>query len=182
MEIRRIVTNKKGAITDILLWLILSFVIVIFFAAWVFGFNRITTVMEGIDSPIGSTNLSSVASDTFGVINFYQTNGLHLLAFVMILTMGLSILVTSFLMKSHPVFLIVHLMITITAIIASAILSNVYEGLLNTGTLSSTLQDFSGASFIMVNLPVWTTVIGIFGAILLFAGITRDQGAGGSVL
>jgi len=175
--------NKKGAATDILLWLILSFLIVIFFAAWVFGFNRITTNLVGITDTVGTnTSIGSVAEDTFGVINFYQTAGLHLLAFVMILAMALSILVTSFLMKSHPVFLIVHLMITITAIIASAIISNVYEGLLNTGALSGTLQGFSGASFIMINLPLWTTVVGIFGAILLFAGINRDEGAGGSII
>jgi len=53
---------------------------------------------------------------------------------------------------------------------------------LQNATLGSTLSDFTAASFIMLNLPVWVVIIGLFGAIFLFAGIIRDAQAGGSVV
>lgn len=175
--------NKKGQATAILVWMILAFITVLFFGAYIYGFNRITTTLINMDNIVGdSTTIGSVAEDTFGKINTAQTTGLHLLAFVIIVTSALSILITNFIMKSHPVFLIVHIFITIGAVMASTILSNTYEGLLDSGVLAETLAGFTASNFIMLNLPVWVVVIGIFGAIFLFAGVLRDAGAGGSVL
>ena len=166
--------NKKGQATAILLWLALAFITVIFFAVWVFGFNLITEKISGMDGSIGD--------DTFGVINTHQTRGLHLLAFVMIFISGISILITNFIVRSHPVFFIVHIFITIGAVMGSVLLSNTYEKLMNSGTIGATLTDFTAASFIMLNLPLWVVTIGIFGGIFLFAGILRDSGAGGSIV
>jgi len=175
--------NKKGQATAILLWLALAFITVIFFAVWVFGFNLITEKISGMDGIIGDdTTIGSIGDQTFGVINTHQTRGLHLLAFVMIFISGISILVTNFIVRSHPVFFVVHLFITIGAVIGSVLLSNTYEKLMNSGTIGSTLTDFTAASFIMLNLPLWVVTIGIFGAIFLFAGILRDSGAGGSIV
>ena len=47
--------------------------------------------------------------------------------------------------------------------------------------LGTTISEFTGASFIMLYLPIWTAVIGIMGAIFLFAGILRDADLGGSI-
>lgn len=175
--------NSKGSIIDILIWLVVSFVIVMFFALWVYGFNLITVELVAIDATIGNdTSFSSIAQDTFGVVNTQQTTGLHLLAFVMIFMMGLSILITNFLVKAHPAFFIVYLFIIIVAFIASVYLSNQYESFMTDNLLGETIRDFKGASFIMLYLPIWTSVIGIFGAIFLFAGIIRDSGSGESIV
>lgn len=174
--------NKRGALTDIFLWLVLSFIMLIFFAVWIYGFDLITNTITNIDTPFFSTSIGDIADDSFGKINPVQTSSLHMLAFVMIVTMALSIMVTNFVARSHPAFFIVHLFITIGAIIASVILSNAYEELLTTATIGGTLSEFTASNFIMINLPVWTTVIGIFGAIFLFAGILRDEGTGGSIV
>lgn len=183
MEVRQIITNKKADVTDILVWLILSFTLVLFFGAWIFGFNRITETLTAIDARVGvNETIGSISQETIGRVNFHQTRGLHVLSFVMILSMALSILITNFLIKAHPVFFLVHIMVTITAIIASVYLSNAYEDLLGSGTLSATLSEFTASSFILLNLPIWTAVIGIFGAVFLFMGIVRDQGAGGSIV
>jgi hypothetical protein len=175
--------NKQGQATAILVWLALAFITIMFFGVWVFGFNLITEKISGIDAVVGDdTTIGSIGDDTFGVINTHQTRGLHLLAFVMIFISGISILITNFITKAHPVFFVVHLFITIAAVIGSVILSNTYEKLMNSGTIGATLTDFTAASFIMLNLPLWVVTIGIFGAIFLFAGILRDSGAGGSIV
>jgi len=182
MELRKI--NKKGqSMFNIILWLVISFIILIFFAVWIFGFNLITEQLTGMTSPnFRDTNISQIAQDSFGKINSAQTTGLHLLAFVMIFTMAITILVTNFLIKSHPVFFVVLLFINIVAVIVSVVFSNQYELLLQNNVIGGTLGAFTAGSFIMINLPVWVVVIGIFSMILRFMGILRDSGAGGGVI
>lgn len=178
IEIRN---NKKGSLMDLFVWLIISFVIVIFFVLWVYMFNLLTVEVTAIKST-ESLNISDAAAKSFGRINAPQTSGLHLLAFVMIFGMGLSILITNFMVKAHPAFFIVYIFITIVAIILAVIISNQYETLMSNAILGDTIKGFKGASFIMLQLPLWTTIIGIFGAVFLFAGILRDRGLGGSVV
>jgi len=100
----------------------------------------------------------------------------------MIFISGISILVTNFLVKTHPAFFIVYIFVVIAAIIASVYISNQYETLMTDNVIGTTLSEFTGSSFIMLSLPIWTSVIGIFGGIFLFAGILRDREAGGSLV
>ena len=175
--------DSKGQITAILVWMALAFITVLFFAVWVYGFNIVTEKITGIDTKVGGNEtIGSIGTQTFGKINSQQTTGLHFLAFVMIFMSAISIIISHFIIKAHPVFFVVYLFVIIGAVMGSTLISNVYEGLLDQGVLSSTLEGFSGASFIMLNLPLWVVTIGIFGSIFLFAGIIRDSGAGGSVV
>ncbi len=174
--------NKRGAIVDLLIWLVVSFVVVLFFAAWIYGFDRLTDVLVSIDSGNPSVNISSAAQDSFGQINDAQTKGLHTLAYMMIFIMGISILLGNFIVKAHPAFFIVYFLVVIVAIISSVYISNQYELLMTNPVLGTTISEFKGASFIMLFLPIWATVIGIFGMIFLFVGIPRDVGAGGSII
>jgi len=177
------VMDNKGQITALLVWMALAFITVLFFAVWVYGFNIVTNKISGIDTAIGSNEtVGSIGTSTFGKINSQQTTGLHILAFVMIFMSAISILISHFIIKSHPVFFVVYLFVIIGAVMGATLISNVYEGLMDSGVLATTLEGFSGASFIMLNLPLWVITIGIFGSIFLFAGILRDSGAGGSVV
>jgi len=172
--------RKKASIIDLLVWIAVAFVIILFFAMWIYGFDIITTTL--VDMPgTSSVNISEQAEKTFGVINPVQTKYLHLLAFVMIFIMGISILISNFLIKANPAFFIVYVFIVIAGVMASVPISNQYESLMVDPVLGTTISEFTAASFIMLNLPLWTTIIGIFGAIFLFAGILRDAGLGGPV-
>jgi len=42
-------------------------------------------------------------------------------------------------------------------------------------TLSSTFTGFTGANWIMLNLPVWITIIGITGGIIMFSRMGRKE-------
>ena len=171
---------------DLVVWLVLSIVILVFFAGWIYGFHLITTTLGGMDMSILSTNpnetIGNISAQSFGVVDPLQTSGLHNLAFAMIFIMAMSIFLGNFMVKAHPAFFIVYLFIIIGCVIASVYISNQYETLLTNEVLGTTLQDFTAGSFIMLNLPLWTTIIGIFGAIFLFMGITRDEGLGGGVI
>lgn len=173
--------QKKGSALDILVFIVLAFVIVMFFALWVYGFGEITDALTSIDVGGSDINVSGAAQDTFGQIEPAQRNALHLLSWVMIISMAITILLSNFLVKSHPSFFVVYLMIVIVGIITSAYIANHYETLMTDPLLGATISEFTGASYIILYLPIWVTIIGLLGAIFLFAGIMRDAGAGGGI-
>jgi len=171
--------NKKASVADILVWIVICFVVVMFLGMWTYGFDKVTDALTSIDSTRSSINISKHAEATFGVVNT-QMSGLHSIAFIIMFSLALAILISNFMIKAHPVFFIVYLLIIVIAIIFSVSVSNAYMELLGHEEIGSTLQGFSGANFIMENMPLWTAVIGFIGAVLLFAGITRDREFGGT--
>lgn len=179
MKLKKI-RNKKGSVVDILMWIVIAFVVVTFFALWVYGFAQIETTLVNIPGT-GAINISAATQKTFSIAKPMQERGLQVLAYAIIFALALSILLTNFVEKSHPAFFIVYLVVLIGAIIASVYISNQYEELMTNAILGETFQSFVGASFILLYLPVWVVVIGFMGAIFLFAGILRDRGLGGSV-
>jgi len=169
--------NKKGFLMDILIWIIICFVTLMFLGLWVYSFDLLTTTMEGIGSS-GGINITKHAQATFGVMNEHMQQ-LHFIAFIIMFMLGISILITSFFVKSHPVFFIVYLLVIVIAVIFAVYVSNAYEVLLGADTIGSTLQGFGGGNFIMEYLPLWTVIIGFIGAIFLFSGIQKDRELGG---
>jgi len=79
------------------------------------------------------------------------------------------------LVTTKPVFFIPYIFIVIIAIIVSVPLSNAYETLSNNAELSSTFTGFTASNFIMLNLPIWITIIGFTGGIIMFARMGRKE-------
>lgn len=173
--------NKRGSVIDILIWLVISFVTVAFLGMWAYAFNEVTTVMTTIEVQGSSLNISGASLDTFGQVNSAFQTWLPILSFVMIFASALSILISNFLVKVHPAFMIVYLMVIIGAVMGSVYISNAYEDLLINDIVGSTFQSWGASSYIMINLPIWVTVIGAFGMVFLFAGIMRDANQGGGI-
>ncbi len=172
--------NKKASILDLIVWIIISFIVILFLAVWIFAHGLLTTNLELLGTSNG-VNYTDAAVQTFGQVDS-ALGGLHFVAFAIIFALGLSILISNFFIKANPVFFVVHVLVTILAIVFSVYVSNAYESLMNGALLGSTITEFTAASWIMLNLPLWTTVLGMIGAIVLFAGIPRDTGLGGSVI
>ena len=178
---RSLIKEKKGSLLDIIIWAISAFVIVLFLATWMYGMNLMTDKLIAIEKVEGTLNYTKAAEDTFGAVNT-SLNSLRALSFMMIFALGVSIFISNFLVKAHPVFFVLYVFIIIVAIIFSAYISNQYESLMGNSAIGSTLQSFKGSSFIMLHLPTWTTVIGFVGAIFLFIGILRDRELGGGIM
>lgn len=173
--------NKRGQLFDVIIWLIIIFIMFIFFVGFKYGFNILTNTIVGVNQPVGNTNVSQIGTDTFGQVNV-GLDSLKWLALVITVSMILSIMISNFLIKAHPVFFIVYILITIIAVVLSVYLSNAYESILTSGNvLTQTLQSYKAMNYIMLYLPIWTTIVGIMGAIFLFIGVTLDREQGGSI-
>lgn len=175
--------NKKAqSLLDVIIFIVIAIVIVVFFGLWRYGFNIITTSLEAVETPVNSLgiNISQSATQTFGAVNIglisLKTVGLCLI-FGMIIT----IFISSFLVKAHPVFFAGYIMISIIAVIFAMMISTSYSNLMLDPIMFQIFTSDPAGSFILDNLAIWVTIIAFIGAILLFAGINKDDGMGGGL-
>jgi len=165
--------NKKGGFTDLFIFMIFSFAILLICGIFIYMGGDVTEkVHETMDemqfgNDTMNINTSQVIDDTFGAVNrSYQA--LYWIAVFLMVGMVISIFIGSYLVTTRPVFFIPYAFITIIAIIVSVGISNAYEKVIASPTLASTFAGFIGANFIMLALPIWIAVIGIVGAIIMF--------------
>ena len=161
--------NKRGGLTDLFLFMIYAFAIVVILGIIIYAANTMQDrLYDWAPTYSGSVNATATIEDTFAPF----TAALKILywgSFLIIVGMILSIFIGNFLIETHPVFFVPYTFITAVAVILSAAISNAYETIANNATLNSTFLGFKGANVILLHLPVWITVIGFVGAILLFA-------------
>ena len=163
------IQSKKGGMTDLFIFMI--FAIAIMFICGIFiyiGVQATNQVHETMDDmTFGDANTTETIDDTFGAVSqSYQA--LYWIAVFLIVGMVISIFIGSYLVTTRPIFFIPYAFLTIIAIIVSVGLSNAYEEVIATPELASTFAGFVGANFILLQLPIWITVIGITGAIIMF--------------
>jgi len=171
------IRGKKGSVVDVVIWVIIAFVTIMFLAMWLYGHNLITTAFVNNPDPL----IANASADIFTPVNDALGQWLPTIAFIIIVAMFISILVSNFLVNAHPVFFFVHVVVTMVAIVIAASISNRYMELLQDPVLGSTLQQFVATNFIMQWLPYWVALLGIFGAIFLYIGIIRKKDEGVSI-
>lgn len=171
--------NKKGAFADLFIFMIFAFVIVLVCVVMLYIANttrdQLHETMDGMD--LGDTmgnNVSQVIDNTMGATALSFT-ALRWISAFLIFGMILAIFIGSYLVTTKPVFFIPYIFLVIIAIIVSVPMSNAYETLSNDATLSSTFTGFTASNFIMLNLPIWITIIGFTGGIIMFARMGKKE-------
>jgi len=182
MNLRPLVPkNKRGGFSDLFIFMIFAFVIVLISVIWVY-IGGITTEQLHLsmdDMDLGDTvgnNASQVIDNTMGSGGFGgSVIALQWITIFLISGMILSIFIGSYLVTTKPIFFIPYLFIVIIAVIVAVPMSNAYETLMTTPTLVDTFTGFQGANWIMLNLPMWITIIGITGAIIMFSRLGKKE-------
>jgi len=170
--------NKKGGLTDLFLFMILGFILLVVSGIFLFiGHTMKEKLLESgvIEKTLEGTgeNATQVIEMTMGkVVESYEL--LKWLTTVLIVGLMLSIFVTSYLVKVRPIFFVPYILLVIISIIVSVPLSNTYETLINHPTLASTFSGFVGGNFIWLNLPIWITVIGFGAGLIMFINVARS--------
>jgi len=175
--------KKKGSIfTNLFILIAVLVVSILFFAGFQYGFGLFTNQLENSDIQIFSTNVTTVTKNTFSQVN-NALGGLKWVALAIFVAMAITIFVSNFLVKAHPVFLILYILIAVVGVVFSVYVSNAYETILlgNSGIVP-TLQTYGFMNYIMLNLPIFITIIAFAGAVFLFIGMSVDREAGGSII
>jgi len=183
--------NKNGGMTDIFLFLILSVVIVFISGVFIFLGGKVFTSVEDTlgnqlittDEGVVIANTSDIIADSLGAVNqSYQA--LHWISVFLIVGMIISIFIGSYMVTTKPVFFIPYIFVVIIAIVVAVAIANSYDMIRTSeNELADTFNNtqFNSTNYILEYLPLWTVVIAIIGAIIMFArmGSRESQVYGG---
>lgn len=171
---KNILRNKKGEYTDVFIFIIMSFVIVIFFGIMLYGFGIFNDALLSVQFDIGNTNFTNIVDSTWGEV-FDAYDNLRTLSYVLIFGMILTMLVSAWAVRKPPIYLIIWIVVSLVGIIAGAYISNVYTMLLNNPDFGSTLESFKGASYMLLYLPYLAGIISLFSGLIGLIGLNRTR-------
>jgi len=171
--------NKKAQFLDIFLFIIVSFVLVMIAGIFIYiGSTTKTQLHETLGSmDLANTttgNVTETIDATFGAVSVSYGGLYWITAFIMI-AMIFGIWFGYYQVTTKPVFLIPFFFLLIILIVVAVIVSNVYnDHLLIDETLGSTFEGFTASNLILGKLPIWVSVIGGIGAIILFSRLGKE--------
>ena len=165
---------KKGDASEIVTFLVIVFFLAVSFIVVIFANSKI---QEVIDSSV--LNVTDVAVDSSEQITLMTTKTVQrgFVAIVAFLILG--IMVSSFMVNVHPVFLFVYIFILAVSIFVAVPLANTYQMLIGFDVLSDIASQQTMINWIMEHLVLVILGTGALSMIILF-GKLRGQSAGGS--
>jgi len=161
-----------------LIFMIFAFIILITSGIFIY-IGTITnaqlhTALDDSTAFQSTTNTSEVIEDTFGKVPT-AFSSLYWISIVIIAGMIISIFVGSYLVTTKPIFLVPYIFTLVIAVIVSVGISNAYESLITTPELATTFAGFTASNYFMLYLPMWVTIIGFIGAIIMFSRIGSKE-------
>ena len=173
--------NKRGGFTDLFIFMIFAFILVLFSGVFIYITNEATDELrENIPNMNlvgdGNNNASVVLENTLGstVASF---DALYWISIFLIFGMIIAIFIGSYMVTTKPIFFIPYLFIVIIAVVVAVAISNAYETLYNNATLHSTFANFVGSNWILAQLPIIIAIVGITGGIIMFVRVgKREEG------
>lgn len=170
--------DKGGGYLDIFLFMIVGVIIVLFSVVFIYMGSTVSTELhDAMDDMEGQTNVSNytqLIDDNIGAVNSSYTI-LYWVAVFILIGMIVAIFIGSYLVTTKPVFFIPYIFIMITAIVVSVGISTGYEMMMANELLSSTFAHFLGANFILANLPIWVSIVGIGGGIIMYIRMKQGE-------
>jgi hypothetical protein len=167
--------NKKGSILDLVLammtMLLLSIIVIIlvfFFLKFKTGFMSTNIISNGVNVTAQMGTYLDVMSNTYQMLYW-------MLPFL-ILSMFLGMAISSFLVKTNPIFFIVYIFIYVLSCILSPIFSNIYEMIASNPSLSEEFAKWVIVNYIFLYLPYWIIVFGAICGILVYSNVDWGNG------
>lgn len=153
------------AARDVLLVGVLLFIVGIGFFVVNFATNT------AIDSLKNNTEFNS-SPTSIQALSDSQDNAVNRVDwffFGFMLAFVFGILITGWLVGSHPVFMFFYLLIIIVGVVLSAVFANVWETITQASVFGSTISHMPIANHVLTNLPLYLAGLGIVGIMVMFA-------------
>jgi len=156
--------NKRGSIEDSIL-----IVILLFITALVFVFAYVINGAISTAAIPAFENISAGSSVGFVAVNGIFDNTMNYIFLAVFFGLLISLIITSFLTPTHPIFFIFAIIIFIALVLVSVVLSNAYEAITSSATFTSAVSHMPIMDYIMLHLPLIAIVVGILAAIIIFS-------------
>lgn len=163
--------NKKGDVTDMLIFIVLIFILAIGLFIFAFIIPQISSGLNdaGLNSSTeGSSAISSLGD--FGTITIQR--GFFLLFAGLII----STMVTSFFARTHPIFLFLYILILGITVFLGVYLGNAYQDLTEISIFADTLASQTLINIVMNNIITIVIAVGALSMIIVFAKFSTGGG------
>ena len=167
--------NRKGDVTDSITLIFWLFVIALFIIVVIYAFNFIFS--ELAISPLGDDNSTLAAINTSQSI---VVSTIPTTYFIILFGLLMGLLVSSFMIRMHPIFIPVYIFMAVGSILASVVLGNAWGNIMDVEFFSDTiaLNSYLGAiDTIMRHSVLITTGAFILSLIITFAKPVQQGGA-----
>ena len=164
---------------DLMMFGIFTLILVVVSGIFIFvGITVKDELHENMDNlSHDSVNYTEIIDSTMGKVDEgYKV--LYWGALLIIIGMIISIFVGAYFVPSHPIMFIPYIFIVIISIIIAVAISNSYFTMLDVSPeLAEVFNGFLGANYILWYLPMWVTVIGFIGGIIMFIRYKSMEGS-----
>jgi len=158
--------NKKGQLGQIGFVLALIFTIVIMVLVTRAILNETNNAFT--EGDLHTTESEQLFEDMFTAYKAYDN---MIIVIIVMLTIGL--IISSFFIPSHPIFLVINILGIFLMVFIAAVLTNTYSEIANSADMISSIAgssgDFGKMHFIMLRLPWIAAVIVLISTVAMYA-------------
>ncbi len=164
--------SKKGDLPDMLIFIITIFI----FATGLLVFAFVVpSIADGLSQ--AGLNSSSEGFDAIEELSELGSNGLQKGFFFLFVGLIMSTMVTSFLTRTHPIFLFMYIFFLGVTLFVGGYLGNAFEQIATSPVLVDTLGSQGLISAVMQNIIIITLVTGALSMIIIFAKFSSVSGS-----
>lgn len=171
---KNLVRNKKGDVTDIVVILVIMVFLAISFIVVLLVNDKLRDVVS--ETALGETSAAPAILEGFDNISSTTVqNGFAI--FMGILIIG--VLVSSFLVRIHPAFIFLYIIVLGFTIFVSVFLGNMYAEFVDIDVIAEIAEDQTIITFFMSNIVKIALAVGALSMIIVFSKIFSSPGGGG---
>jgi hypothetical protein len=165
-------TSKKGDLPDMFILIITLFIFAI-------GLLTLSFVVPSIADGLSDAGLneSQGGYDTIEALSDLGANGLQRGYFFLMVGLIMSTMITSFLTRTHPIFLFMYIFFLGITLFIGGYLGNAFEQFATSPVLVDTLGSQGLISSVMQNIVLITLITGALSMIIIFAKFSSFGGS-----
>ena len=149
---------------DVILIMVLMFVVGTVFAIINFVGNTINTELVAVPEIAADSEAVSVFNSIGEV-----SNRLDYVAFLVFIGLALSLIITAWIVAGHTLFMFIYGVVVLIVVVMSAVVSNVWTAFADNVSISTAVANMPITNNLLTNFPIYMTVIGFIGMVILFA-------------
>jgi hypothetical protein len=165
--------GKRGDATEIIMFLVIIFFLAVSFITVIYVLTRFKDVI--VETPLNNSDASGQITDSIDTITT-TTVQRGFVAMFAILIIG--IMVFSFSVRVHPIFLFLYIIFLSVGILTAVFLSNIYKTFMEVDILASIASQQTMMTWIMQHIVLIMLGVGALSMVVLFSKI---YGTGGYV-
>lgn len=167
----RKICEKKGDPTDVLLFTVIIFFIAVSLVVALFVNTKVKSVID--NTVLNESAAYSSITTSFANINQFTVQRAFVMFFGLLI---IGIMVSSFMIKVHPVFMFLYIITLSAAIFVTVYLANTYELIVSNGQLSTIADNYATMTWVMQHIIIILVAVGALSMIIIFGKIIGSGG------